>query len=108
MVCLGPVFVLGLVLPFRHRGLDRLGSEFWMSGAPRIGRGMSAADWTGFGSGSAWLLGLWVSVLGFWFEGEVSCGVVLVRCLERFGLDLGVWVVVFRLVVEVLRILEMI
>ena len=52
------------MLPFRHRGLDRLGSEFWMSGGPRIGRGMSAADWTGFGSGSAWLSDFWVSVFG--------------------------------------------
>ena len=99
MACLGPVFVLGLVLPFRHRGLDRLGSEFWMSGAPRIGRGMSAADWTGFGSGSTWLLGLWVSVFGvrvvFWCLGFG----LRIRCWCGVDPVLGFWC--FGLVVEV-------
>ena len=49
---------------FRHRELDQGRTEYWTGWAPRIGRGMGAADWTGFGSGSAWLLGLWGSVFG--------------------------------------------
>jgi len=76
----------------------RLGTEDWTGQAPEIGRGMGAADWTGFGSGSAWLLGLWVSVFGvvscgvglvfgFWFEGSVLVRRgVRTRCLG-FGLE---------------------
>jgi len=59
MACEGPVFFISI-----------LGTEYWTGWAPRIGRGSGAADWTGFGSGSGWLLGLWVSVFGstvvFW------------------------------------------
>jgi len=52
---------------------------------------MSAADWTGFGSGSAWLSGLWVSVFG------VSCGVWIVGLrLWCLGCDGEVVTLLFR------------
>lgn len=54
------VFLSGLLLFFGIRG-----AEYWTGEAPRIGRWVGAADWTGFGSGSAWLFDFWVSVLRF-------------------------------------------
>ena len=87
MACLEPVFVLGLVLPFRHRGLDRSGTGNWTKKAPNIGQaGQRILDewrtenWTrdeyrrldGF-----WLRGcLVVRSLGFGVSVLLSFGVV--------------------------------
>ena len=70
---------MGLLLAFRYRVLNSRGTEYWTGEVPRIARWLGAADWTGFGSGSGWLLDSWVSVFG-----EVSCGV--------WVLVLGLWV----------------
>ena len=57
--------------------MDEEGAEHWTGEAPRVGRGLGAADWTGFGKKVACLVDFWISVFG---------------------------VLVFGLVVEVLRI----
>lgn len=47
----------------RRRGLDELGTEDWIGEEPRIGRGVGAADWTGFGWDGGFLWDFWGSVL---------------------------------------------
>ena len=59
MVCQGPVF---LTWSFRHRGLNRSGTEYWTGEVPQTERTVGTEDWT---------------VLS---EGVLGCGIFGVRC----------------------------